>query len=192
MLADRYPKCFVEIGKNRRPIKKTIIDDLRQREPRWDEHTMQQVLDLYTSHWGYLYSMIAGAWRVDLDGKQVEKVTEPEAADAEKTRLESQKEHYARRGQSMAQQHPRDDISRITLNARAEDAAQLALTLLQQAKAGFGNALVDAATRLRQSYFNNGMTSFYGSLSGDIEGCLATMETLGRKLQPEQNEQRED
>jgi sRNA-binding protein len=186
LLAERYPACFVEVGKNRRPLKKNIIDDLRQREPHWDEYAMQQVLGLYMSHWGYLYAMTPGAWRVDLDGKQVEKITQQEADEAEKTRLESQAEHYAKRGQSPMVHQRRDDLSKITLNARAEDAAQLALTLLQQAKAGFGNALVDAASRLRTSYFADGMATFYGDLGKDIEGCLATMETLGKKLQPEQ------
>src|SRR5215471_1169944 len=68
LLADRYPACFVEYHKNRRPLKKNIIDDLRQRERTWDEYTMEQVLHFYTQGWGYLYNTVAGALRIDLDG----------------------------------------------------------------------------------------------------------------------------
>src|SRR4051794_8514473 len=90
LLAGRYPACFFEIGKYRRPLKKDILDDLRQRERALNENHLEQVLWIYTNNWGYLYAMIPGAWRIDLDGNPVEKVTEQEAAEAEKQRLESQ------------------------------------------------------------------------------------------------------
>ena len=73
LLAEKYPACFFEIPKHRRPLKEGIIDDLRVRERTWDEYAMAQVLEFYTSHWGYLYAMKAGVPRIDLDGNPGEK-----------------------------------------------------------------------------------------------------------------------
>jgi sRNA-binding protein len=78
-LAKHYPQTFFLVPQQRRPLKKTIVDDLIEdgfpvaREP------LMAAVDWYKSHFGYRYAMQAGAERIDLYGKSVGKVTEREA-----------------------------------------------------------------------------------------------------------------
>jgi len=184
MLAEKYPACFVVNPRNRRPLKKDIIDDLRVRERSWNEQAVEDVLSFYTNHWGYLYAMIAGASRVDLDGNEVEKVTEQEADEAEKTRIKSQQEHYSKQ-QRFAMPRSEDTFAKVAVSSRPEDAAQMVVTMMQRAKKGFGLALSEDAAKLRTSFFQPEMAVLYGPLGEELEKCLLEMERLGSKLHPE-------
>jgi sRNA-binding protein len=193
MLAGKHPACFFENPRQRQPLKKGIIDDLRAQQRPWDERVMSEVLRLYTGHWGYLYAMIAGAWRVDLEGTRVERVTEQEAQEAYNRRTAEQREYYARK-------QPAHDTNAAVRSgtvtsdnliakgieySRPQDSAQLAVVMLQRARRSFGVALEESASKLRGSFFKNDMTFLYGALSAEIEHCLKSMADLGSKLRGE-------
>jgi sRNA-binding protein len=80
-LAEKYPKCFSENPSMRRPLKKNIIDDL-DREKTLDHEALVQVLDWYCGHFIYRRGLIAGAKRIDLNGKEVGTVTPAEQEEA--------------------------------------------------------------------------------------------------------------
>ena len=80
-LAEKYPKCFFEEPKLRRPLKKNIIDDL-DREKVLNHEALTQVIGWYQNHYAYRYGLIAGAERIDLSGKKVGTVTPTEQEEA--------------------------------------------------------------------------------------------------------------
>jgi sRNA-binding protein len=82
MLAERFPKCFSEDPRMRRPLKKDILVDL-QREGLLAP-SFRSAVGWYQGNFGYQYALQAGAKRIDLDGKEVDTVTEQEQRDAEK------------------------------------------------------------------------------------------------------------
>jgi sRNA-binding protein len=82
MLAERYPKCCFEDPKMRRPLKKDILADL-QREGLLAP-SFRSAVGWYQGNFGYQYMLQAGNKRIDLDGKEVDTVTEQEQRDAEK------------------------------------------------------------------------------------------------------------
>jgi sRNA-binding protein len=95
VLADRYPKCFFEDPKMRRPLSKDILADL-QREGLLSP-SFRSAVGWYQGNFGYQYTLQAGAKRVDLDGKEVDTVTEQEQREAEKyitERKRGQRENY--------------------------------------------------------------------------------------------------
>jgi sRNA-binding protein len=81
-LAERFPKCFSEDPKMRRPLKKEILADL-QREGLLAP-SFRSAVGWYQGNFGYQYALQAGAKRIDLDGREVGTVTEQEQRDAEK------------------------------------------------------------------------------------------------------------
>jgi ProP effector len=84
MLADRYPKCFFEDPKLRRPLSNDILTDLQQKETvPVAKELLVAARDWYQSHLAYLYSLQAGAKRIDLNGKEVGTVTEQEETAAQ-------------------------------------------------------------------------------------------------------------
>jgi sRNA-binding protein len=82
MLAQRFPKCFFESPKLRRPLKKDILTDLQLEG--FASPTFRSAIAWYEGNFGYQYALQAGAKRIDLDGKEVDTVTEQEHHDAEK------------------------------------------------------------------------------------------------------------
>jgi ProP effector len=80
-LAAKFPKCFFENPAHRRPLKHSIVLDL-EKESGLDREKLVQVLDWYESHFVYRRGMIAGAERVDLDGKKAGTVTPAEQREA--------------------------------------------------------------------------------------------------------------
>src|SRR2546429_8991493 len=80
-LATRYPACFFEDPRLRRPLKSTIISDL-QKEGASD--LVFAGVNYYTRNWTYQNCLQAGAERVDLDGKKAGIVTEQEQLNAQK------------------------------------------------------------------------------------------------------------
>jgi sRNA-binding protein len=92
MLADRYPKCFFEEPKLRRPLKLDIISDLQKEKAFLDNELIASGVEWYQSHLAYLHSLAAGAKRLDLNGREVSTVTEPEYIAAQaKIKLAHQK-----------------------------------------------------------------------------------------------------
>jgi sRNA-binding protein len=74
-LVRKYPACFYQDPALKRPLKKTLADDLR------DESAIDidATLAYYTRDWRYQASLQAGADRIDLYGKKAGTVTEQEA-----------------------------------------------------------------------------------------------------------------
>jgi sRNA-binding protein len=77
-LVRKYPACFCRDPTLKRPLKKSIENDLR------DESAIdaEAALSYYTRNWDYQNSLQAGADRIDLDGKKVGTVTESEFTDS--------------------------------------------------------------------------------------------------------------
>jgi sRNA-binding protein len=82
VLAERYPKCFFQEPRLRRPLKHDIIADLQQDGCPLAVELMTAALNWYQGAFGYLYALQAGTKRVDLDGNEVGTVTPQEAAEA--------------------------------------------------------------------------------------------------------------
>jgi hypothetical protein len=82
MLAERFPKCFSEDPKMRRPLSKDILADLQHEG--LTSPSFRSAVEWYQGNFGYQYRLQAGAKRIDLDGREVGTVTEQEQRDAEK------------------------------------------------------------------------------------------------------------
>jgi sRNA-binding protein len=102
MLCESYPKCFFENPKQRRPLRKDITADITK-----DKHfvvapeMITAAVEWYKTHIGYDYAMsIAGAKRIDLDGKEVGTVTEQEALGAKQRIDEINRKNNERAAQS--------------------------------------------------------------------------------------------
>jgi sRNA-binding protein len=83
MLADRYPKCFFKEPRLRRPLKHGITADMQSDGLPVARELMIAAVEWYQSHIGYLNSLQAGAKRVDLNGREVDTVTEQQAIAAQ-------------------------------------------------------------------------------------------------------------
>jgi len=94
-LADKFPKCFFVDPAQRRPLKHNIIEDLEDLKI-LDRHRLLQNLDWYESHFTYRYNILAGAERIDLDGKKAGTVTVTEQREA-RAWVEERKLEIARR-----------------------------------------------------------------------------------------------
>jgi sRNA-binding protein len=92
MLAEKYPQCFFEEPKLRRPLKKTIVSDLTDDGFPVARELLAVAVEWYQSHFAYHYRLEAEAERIDLNGKAVGKVTEKEALDAQGYIAERQRE----------------------------------------------------------------------------------------------------
>src|SRR6476646_3228024 len=80
-LAEAIPQTFVlEKYRPHRPLKVGIAADIRARCPAVERRVLSVVLSVYTRRVMYLQSLVAGAARVDLNGKAAGEVT---ARDAE-------------------------------------------------------------------------------------------------------------
>jgi hypothetical protein len=79
-LANKYPACFFEEPRMRRPLKKSIASDL---EKDGVSQEVMSALSYYMRNWGYQNCLQAGVERVDLDGKKAGVVTEQEHMEAQ-------------------------------------------------------------------------------------------------------------
>jgi ProP effector len=78
---EAFPQTFVlEKHRPHRPLKVGIAADIPARCPDLGRRLLNMILGAYTRRVMYLQSVVAGAARVDLDGKEAGKVT---ARDAE-------------------------------------------------------------------------------------------------------------
>jgi ProP effector len=109
-LAVQYPGCFFEEPTLRRPLKNSIVDDLGK-DNAGDRGQLERVLDWYRSDFGYQRSLIAGAEKVDLNGKKAGTVTAKEQEDAHRYVRERQKELAERRA---ARVNAEDPVPRST------------------------------------------------------------------------------
>jgi len=91
-LAEKFPECFSTKGLVK-PLKVGIFQDLA--EKLGDDETvsktrLRQALRHYTSSWRYLKALKVDTSRVDIEGKEVAKIDEEQAAHASKLLKESQ------------------------------------------------------------------------------------------------------
>lgn len=91
-LTEKFPECFSVKGPVK-PLKVGIFQDLSEKLT--DDETvsktrLRQALRHYTSSWRYLKAIKLGAFRVDIDGKNVAEIDEEQANYASKTLKESQ------------------------------------------------------------------------------------------------------
>src|ERR1700719_2895162 len=80
-LAAKYPATFFEDPGMRRSLKINIVSDLQK------EDVSAEIIagvSFYTRHFAYQRSLLAGAERVDLNGKKAGVVTEQEQLNAQK------------------------------------------------------------------------------------------------------------
>jgi len=91
-LTEKFPECFSIKGPVK-PLKVGIFQDLADKLS--DDETvsktrLRQALRHYTSSWRYLKAIKKGAFRVDIDGKDIAEIDEEQANYASKTLKESQ------------------------------------------------------------------------------------------------------
>lgn len=95
-LSATFPECFSLTG-DAKPLKIGIFQDLAERlkeEERLSKTLLRSSLRHYTNSWRYLHSIQEGAFRVDLDGKNVAPI-EKEHAEHAKLQLEESKAKVA-------------------------------------------------------------------------------------------------
>jgi ProP effector len=91
-LTEKFPECFSIKGPVK-PLKIGIFQDLAEKlndDETVSKTRLRQALRHYTSSWRYLKVIKVGTSRVDVDGKDVAKIDEEQAAYASKTLKESQ------------------------------------------------------------------------------------------------------
>ena len=113
-LAELYPKTFFLDPPQRKPLKKNIIADLQRDGAPFAPELLASAVDSYQTHFGYQYALQAGAKRVDLNGREVGTVTEPE--------------HLAARTKIIS------DRRRLNEKTRPNDAAATMQSLLVQGR----------------------------------------------------------
>ena len=97
-LCELYPKCFFINAKQRWPLNHNIVDDLtKANDPALTQLDVAAAVDWYTGHIGYDIACVAGAERINLDGKTVGKISESEAREAQQ-RIAAKSKQMAERG----------------------------------------------------------------------------------------------
>lgn len=96
-LLERFPRCFRPKGATKTPLKVDIFKDIRAAAPDIPRRRLQLALKDYTSGRTYLRAIVAGAYRVDLDGFPAGEVNDQDAAIA-RARLEKSEKYPARIG----------------------------------------------------------------------------------------------
>jgi ProP effector len=82
-LAEAFPQTFVlKRNRPRRPLKVGIAADIPARCPAVERRVLSAALRVYARRVMYLRGLVAGAARVDLDGKEAGEVTARDAEDA--------------------------------------------------------------------------------------------------------------
>ncbi len=84
ILCKRYPKCFFEDPHLRRPLENNIISDLEKDGAPLKYDLLVRAVEFYQTHFGYRYNILAGARKINLDGKEVSIVTESEFLNTQK------------------------------------------------------------------------------------------------------------
>jgi sRNA-binding protein len=89
-LAKTYPKTFFTQPHLKRPLKKNILLDL-ETDRVLDDDRREAAVSFYQRDWCYEATLLAGAKRIDLNGKEVGTVTPQEQIEAQK-RVQAQKQ----------------------------------------------------------------------------------------------------
>ncbi|WP_404402926.1 RNA chaperone ProQ [Idiomarina seosinensis] len=124
-LAEQFPACFSVKG-DAKPLKIGIFDDLAKRlddDPMVSKTRLRTALRHYTNSWRYLHSVKQGKQRVDLDGNEVEPVTEEHQQHAEQSLQESKArvaEKNKARKQEQAEKAPETAEKRQRRASRAK------------------------------------------------------------------------
>jgi ProP effector len=132
-LATRYPACFFEVPKLRRPLKAAIESDL---EKDGVDNDVIAAVRFYRSNWSYQRALQAGAERVDLNGRKAGIVTEQEQRTAQ-NRIRTEQEELARKdGSSSSAQQASPGPTLLSLRAVREPSADQPSADLEQQPAG--------------------------------------------------------
>lgn len=99
-LSEKFPACFSLEGPAK-PLKVGIFQDLSEKlteDESVSKTRLRQALRHYTSSWRYLKAVKVGAFRVDIDGKDVSEIDQAQAEHASKTLKESQEKYSKPKG----------------------------------------------------------------------------------------------
>lgn len=129
-LTEKFPECFSVKGPVK-PLKIGIFQDLAEKlndDETVSKTRLRQALRHYTSSWRYLKAIKVGAFRVDIDGKDVAEIDEEQANYASKTLKES-KEKFSNNSSAKKKQADKDGKktsqaakSKAPANAPVDDA----------------------------------------------------------------------
>jgi sRNA-binding protein len=100
LLVERWPSCFSPKGAQKRPLKVGIVQEVVAALPGARPALIATAIADYAAGPTYLGNMVAGAERIDLDGRQAGRVTGDDARHAVARRAESDKA-FAQRGARM-------------------------------------------------------------------------------------------
>ena len=102
-LAERWPNTFFPKAKKRKPLKVGIFEDLTAAAPDINRKMLRLALRIYTTTDAYVFACSKGHKRIDLNGNEVEEISERDKARAreilevkknkEKARADAQKDH---------------------------------------------------------------------------------------------------
>ena len=105
-LAERWPNTFFPEAKKREPLKVGIFEDLKAAAPDINRKMLRLALRMYTTSGTYLFACSKGHKRIDLNGNEVEEISEKDKARAreilevkknnEKARADGQNDHPER------------------------------------------------------------------------------------------------
>lgn len=115
-LTEKFPECFSVKGPVK-PLKVGIFQDLAEKlndDEMVSKTRLRQALRHYTSSWRYLKAIKVGAFRVDIDGKDVAEIDEEQANYASKTLKESQEKFG---NNSLSNKKPQDKSDKKPLKA---------------------------------------------------------------------------
>jgi sRNA-binding protein len=119
-LAHEYPSAFFDDPQKRIPLKINIASDIVKDGFGATYDELVWVLGWYQRHFGYQHNLVAGAKRVDLNGKVVAIVTEQEAMAARKKITE---DHQKKREREAAALGSVEVINRLHKAGRITDCA---------------------------------------------------------------------
>ncbi len=84
ILAERFPAAIFPKGSTKRPLKIGIHLDMIERCPDLTSKAIRSALRDYTGGYKYLRGMVAGRWRIDLEGVNAAVIIDAEEAAARK------------------------------------------------------------------------------------------------------------
>ena len=102
LLCQRFPSCFAQFERRRRPLKVGIIDDLLGAlGAQVERKQLSAALRLYVGNLHYRAAQTAGAMRIDLNGNPAGTVSEADAASAAADVADRKAKAAARRQEAM-------------------------------------------------------------------------------------------
>jgi hypothetical protein len=110
-LCELFPKCFFLDPSKRVPLKKNIERDILKLNIAELNSGVHLAVEVYIEDWGYQRSLVAGEWRIDLDGNSTNRVTDQEARAAERT-IQTEKAELAARRQPNLHANPFETLDK--------------------------------------------------------------------------------